>query len=60
MDARLDKVGLEESPSKTTEILEGSITFEGSNSAPLIEYPTVTGTLEVNEESSTLNLKGVK
>jgi hypothetical protein len=60
MIARFDKVGLEESPSKSTEILEGSMTFEGSSSAPIIEYPTVTGTLEVNEESSTLNLIGVK
>lgn len=60
MTANLNKVGLEETPTKTTEILEGSMTFERGSSAPIIEYPAVTGTLEVDEKSPILILKGAK
>jgi hypothetical protein len=56
MRADLEKAGSEETPSKLTEIIEGDIGFGGTVIDPDIEYQVVNGTLEVNEQSSTLTL----
>ncbi len=56
MRADLEKAGSEETPSKLTEIIEGEIGFGGTIIDPDIEYQVVNGTLEVNEQSSTLTL----
>ncbi len=59
MRADLDKSGSEETPSRTTETLEGDIGFGENIYMPDFEYQVVNGTLEVDEQSPVLFLQGV-
>ena len=58
LNADLEKAGSEETSSGLTEILEGDIGFGGTTFEPEFQYRVVNGTLEVDEQSPTLSLRG--
>jgi hypothetical protein len=58
MRADLGKSGSEETPSGTTEILDGDIGFGENIFMPDFEYQVVNGTLEVDEQSPVIFLQG--